>query len=229
MLVDGSGEFLTQRKHHQMALIQAGISGGNLTVHDKKNPTDGLQIPLDLQTDKQMEVGIWDDRVKAVTVAPDMDKWFSEKLGLPCHLVKMPDTTQRKVNPKYAVNGESVSFADGMPYLIIGQESLDHLNSKLEIPVSMDRFRPNVVFSGGAPFIEDELKDLVIGGVKFRIVKPCARCVLTTVDQTTGEKGKEPLKTLAAYRTIDKKVMFGQNMVALEEGVIKAGDLLDVS
>jgi uncharacterized protein YcbX len=119
-----------------------------------------------------------------------------------------------------------VSFADGMPYLIIGQSSLDELNSRLESPVPMNRFRPNLVFSGGEPFLEDQLRKIQIGSVPFQIVKPCARCVLTTVDQDTGEKGKEPLKTLATYRTVNNKVMFGQNVVALGGGSVRIGDEL---
>jgi uncharacterized protein YcbX len=136
----------------------------------------------------------------------------------------MHESTQRKVSPKYAVNDESVSFADGMPYLILGQESLDDLNSRLEKPVPMDRFRPNIVFSGGQPYVEDSWKKIRIGAVRFQVVKPCARCVLTTIDQETGLQGKEPLKTLAGYRTLGNKVYFAQNMVALETGTIRIGD-----
>mgnify|MGYP005754659241 FL=1 len=119
-----------------------------------------------------------------------------------------------------------MSFADGMPYLIIGQASLDELNSKLEQPVPMNRFRPNLVFSGGSPFQEDQLRKIRIGTVEFQIVKPCARCVMTTVDQDTAEQGKEPLKTLASYRTVNNKVMFGQNVVALSLGKVRLGDAI---
>jgi uncharacterized protein YcbX len=113
-----------------------------------------------------------------------------------------------------------------MPYLIIGQESLNDLNSRLEIPVPMDRFRPNIVFSGGVAFQEDSLRKVKIGDLEFQIVKPCARCVMTTVDQETGEKSKEPLKTLSDYRKINSKVYFGQNVVALETGKVRIGDLI---
>jgi uncharacterized protein YcbX len=101
---------------------------------------------------------------------------------------------------------------------------LDALNQRLEVPVSMDRFRPNLVFSGGEAYAEDQFKQLQIGEVEFQVVKPCARCVLITVNQQTGEKGKEPLATLATYRTVNNKVYFGQNAVALAPGIVRVGD-----
>jgi uncharacterized protein YcbX len=139
-------------------------------------------------------------------------------------LVVMPESSHRKMDPRYAVQGESVSFADGMPYVMIGQASLDELNQRLEVPISMDRFRPNLVFSGGEAYAEDQFKQLQIGEVEFQVVKPCARCVLITVNQQTGEKGKEPLATLATYRTVNNKIYFGQNAVALAPGIVRVGD-----
>jgi len=121
------------------------------------------------------------------------------------------------------VNGESVSFADGIPYLLIGQTSLDDLNPSLDKPVSMNQFRPNLVFSGGRPFQEDEWNTVRIGEAEFKVMKPCARCVVTTVDQQTGRKGKEPLSTLSTYRTVDEKVMFGQNMLLLRGDQVQTG------
>jgi uncharacterized protein YcbX len=228
MLVDPKGVFLTQRTQTQMALLQVELGETGLIVFDKRNPEDTLQIPYNQISDQEIEVEIWDDRVLATIVDPVLDTWFSDKLGMPCHLVIMQESTQRKVSPKYAVNDESVSFADGMPYLILGQESLNDLNSRLEKPVTMDRFRPNIVFSGGQSYVEDSWKKIRIGAVEFQVVKPCARCVLTTIDQETGLQGKEPLKTLAGYRTIGNKVYFAQNMVALETGTIRIGDLIMV-
>jgi uncharacterized protein len=224
MLVDRAGVFLTQRTHHQMALIQVELQDNHLLVSSSINQANPIQIPLDFKLESQIEVEVWDDRMLANLVDPSFDQWFSEVLGIDCQLVVMPESTQRKVSPKYAVNGESVSFADGMPYLIIGQESLNHLNSKLTQEVGMNRFRPNIVFSGGVGFVEDSWKNIKIGNVDFCVVKPCARCVLITVDQETGEKSKEPLNTLASYRTLNNKVYFGQNVLALQEGVLRIGD-----
>ncbi len=224
MLVDLKGVFLTQRAHPKMALLQVELGDMGLVVFDKRNQEDQLQISYDLLSDQEIEVEIWDDRVIANFVDQSLDMWFSEKLGFPCHLVRMPESTHRKVSPKYAVNDESVSFSDGMPYLILGQESLNDLNSRLENPVPMDRFRPNIVFKGGQAYAEDSWKKVRIGSVEFQVVKPCARCVLTAIDQETGFQGKEPLRTLAGYRTISNKVYFAQNMVALESGIIRLGD-----
>lgn len=224
MLVDADGVFVSQRTFPQLALLGVKLTKDYLLVFHKNSPSQKLEIPLELAEGPEIPVQIWDDEVIGKLVSQKVDRWFSEFLGFEVRLVVMPESTQRKVDPRYAVQEESVSFADGMPYLLISQESLDELNSRLEIPVPMDRFRPNIVISGGEPFLEDQLKAIQIGGIELRIVKPCARCVLTTVDQETGEKGKEPLRTLSRYRAHNNKVMFGQNVIALQQGVIRVGD-----
>ena len=226
MLVDQKGRFVSQREFSSLALLQVEIQENGLRVFHKKQTHLATIIPFDQADGPEIEVVIWDDQVIGKVVSESIGSWFSDFLGFKVDLVKMPDSTHRKVDPRYAVNAESVSFADGMPYLIIGQSSLDELNSRLESPVPMNRFRPNLVFSGGEPFLEDKLQKIRIGSVEFQIIKPCARCVLTTVDQETGEKGKEPLKTLATYRTVNNKVMFGQNVVALGGGYVNIGDEL---
>jgi len=226
MLVDAEGVFITQRKHPKLALLQVDLGGNGLKVFNKTVDGVSVKIPFDLATGPELMVTVWDDQVLAKIVHPDLNLWFSDFLGFEASLVIMPEATHRKVNPKYAVHSESVSFADGMPYLLIGQESLNDLNSRLASPVPMNRFRPNIVFSGGSPYLEDSLRKIKIGELEFEIVKPCARCVMTTVDQATGEKGKEPLKTLSSYRTINGKVYFGQNVVALQSGTVKVGDAI---
>lgn len=226
MLVDTHGIFLTQRTHAQMTFLKVELGEKGLNVFDSRNQGDQISIGYDQISDQEIEVKIWDDTVMAKTIDDKFDDWFGQKLGMDCHLVVMPEYTQRKLSLKYAVNEESVSFADGMPYLILGQESLEELNSRLETKVNMDRFRPNIVFRGGEAFVEDSWKKIKIGEVSFQVVKPCARCVLTTIDQQTGTQSKEPLKTLASYRTRDNKVYFGQNMVALEQGILHVGDFI---
>jgi uncharacterized protein len=228
MLVDNEGNFMSQRVFPKMALLQVLLSEDGLLVHPKSDPDTKITIPFEPLTDKLVEVRIWEDQVLGQVVGTKANDWFSEILDQECRLVKMPESTQRKIKPKYAVVGESVSFADGMPYLLIGQSSLDDLNERLEVPVGMDRFRPNLVFSGGKAFEEDHWQNLQIGQAKFKITKPCARCVMTTVDQQTAEKGKEPLKTLATYRTVNSNVMFGQNMLLLEGDTISVGDRINV-
>ncbi|MCH7410065.1 MOSC domain-containing protein [Belliella sp. DSM 111904] len=226
MLVDENGNFLSQRTYPDMALIQVELSGNELVINNKKTSQRPLSIPFDDGTEELISVQIWEDTVQAQVVSEEANTWFSEALGMKCILVKMPNHVERKVNTKYAVNNESVSFADGMPFLLIGQSSLEDLNNKLSVPVPMDRFRPNFVFEGGDAFVEDKLKTIKIGASTFQIVKPCARCVMTTINQETGEKGKEPLKTLSSYRTINNKVMFGQNMVLIEGAEVRVGDTL---
>ncbi|MDQ3040980.1 MAG: MOSC domain-containing protein [Acidobacteriota bacterium] len=147
----------------------------------------------------------------------------------------MPEETQRKVNYFYAIHkNDTVSFADGYPILLAGENSLADLNARLETPVPMNRFRPNLVVSGADAFAEDGWKQIKIGAVLFHVVKPCGRCVITTIDQTSGEKqGVEPLKTLATYRipkrSVKRKILFGQNMIAENSGeVLNVGDKIEV-
>jgi uncharacterized protein len=224
MLVDKKGNFLSQRSFPKMALLQVKLLDDGLLVFHKFNSENNLIIPFEPLSEQTLQVQIWEDQVIGQIVSSLANKWFSEMLQMDCKLVKMPDSTDRKIKRKYAVREESVSFADGMPYLIIGQSSLDDLNERLAIPVGMDRFRPNLVFSGGKPFEEDKWGKVQIGQAQFKVTKPCARCVMTTVNQQTAEKGKEPLKTLATYRTVNNKVMFGQNMLLLEGDSINVGD-----
>lgn len=228
MLVDEDGMFVTQRVYPQLALLGVKLGQSGLEVFHKKDPSRCIEVPFGLATGMEVMVTIWDDQVLAKAVHSDFDRWFSEFLDFKVRLVVLPESSHRKVDPRYAVNGESVSFADGMPYLILGQESLNELNSRLDSPVNMDRFRPNIVLSGGEPFLEDKLRKIQIGSVDFQIVKPCARCVLTTVDQQSGKQGKEPLKTLSSYRSVNNKVYFGQNVVALNGGKIRIGDPIQI-
>ncbi|SFB57271.1 MOSC domain-containing protein [Algoriphagus aquimarinus] len=229
MLIDESGRFLSQRTFPIMALLRVEIGEDSLSVYHSSNPLESIHIPFTEEGEEISSVTVWDDDMPARLVNSQIDEWFSKVLGMNVRLVKMPLSTERKVDPKYAVNGESVSFADGMPYLLIGQKSLEDLNKKLEEPVPMNRFRPNIVFSGGEAFIEDSWRRIQIGELDLQVVKPCARCVMITVDQNTGIKAAEPLKTLASYRREGKKVLFGQNVVALSGGVIKVGDELKVN
>ena len=136
----------------------------------------------------------------------------------------MPDATRRAVNPDYSQPGDVVSFADGYPFLLLGEASLADLNARLDAPVGMDRFRPNFVVSGSPAYAEDGWARVRIGGVAFRAAKPCDRCGLTTIDQATAERGTEPFHTLAGYRMVEKQVLFGQYLIAEGEGVVTVGD-----
>jgi uncharacterized protein YcbX len=228
LLIDEHGIFITQRKFFTLAMLQVAIQDQTLTVLHKKDPLQTISFSITEHLNEKINVTIWDDYATAFEVNPRVSQWFSDYLNMKVKLVVMPVDEQRLVDPNYASHGEIVSFADAYPCLIIGQSSLDHLNNKLADPVSMDRFRPNFVFTGGEAHLEDNFKSFQIGQALFSAVKLCARCVLTTVDQQTGIKGQEPLRTLAGYRTINKKVMFGQNLLHKGTGTITVGDKLTI-
>jgi hypothetical protein len=162
----------------------------------------------------------------------ECSEWFSEVLNIDCRLVMMPDESRRTVNPFYAVRKfkDTVSFADGYPFMLLGQSSLDDLNTRLPDPVPMNRFRPNFVVSGSGAFAEDDWKKIRIGTTVFHVVKPSERCVMPTIDQAAGVKtGVEPLKTLSGFRTTGNKVLFGQNLIAENPGgVVKVDDAVEV-
>ncbi len=228
MLTDKAGQFLSQRAYSDMALLQVRLVPAGLMITHKKNLLSPLTIPFDVTMQKNITVSIWDDVCAASEVSSIADEWFSYALHMPVQLVYMPATTRRLVDPNYATNNEIVSFADSYPFMMIGQSSLDDLNCRLTQPVLMNRFRPNLVFKGGAPYCEDAMQTFQIGDITFTAVKPCARCILTTINQEEGTKGTEPLKTLSSYRSINNKVMFGQNLLAEGVGNIKVGDKLTV-
>ena len=229
MLVDSQGNFLSQRQHTQMALLQVEITDNGLLVTHKTREIAPLKIPFEANDEKSLLVNIWDDVCFAFEVTPEANAWFSEVLGIPCKLVYMPDHAIRHVEPEFARPKDIVSFADAYPFLIIGEESLHDLNEKLAKPVPMDRFRPNLVFSGGEAFDEDTWTEFSIGETTFYPVKPCYRCVVTTIDQQSAEKSAEPLKTLSTYRLgANNKVKFGQNLVHSGTGnILEVGQALE--
>lgn len=222
MLVDENGRFMTQRNTPRMALFKLKFIGDVIFVTHGK---DEIILPAHGAPQGQViQAQIWDDVVEVWEVSVSLSGWFSQRLGMVCRLVEFPEHNQRAIDPDYAQSSENVSLADGYPLLIIGQSSLDDLNTRLEIPVPMNRFRPNLVFLGGKPYEEEGWQEFSVGGNRFRAAKPCARCVLTTVDQETGEKGREPLLTLSKYRKQDDKILFGENVIPLDYGFIQEGD-----
>jgi uncharacterized protein len=225
MLVDTNGLFLTQRQIPSMALLRTAIEDNQLIIWHKDNKSEKLLLPLvpglsGLAT----TVKVWDDYCEAQYVNDEADKWFSDKLNSPCRLLYMPESAKRMVDPLYALNNDITSFTDGYPVLLIGQSSLDDLNSRMEDALPMDRFRPGIVMSGGHAYGEDTMEQFSINGINFYGVKLCARCTIATTNQETGVAGKEPLKTLAKYRMVNNKVYFGQNVLCHGKGVIKVGD-----
>ena len=229
MLVDGKNQFLTQREYPQLARFHIDLEDEGLKVSFNQN---SLVIPFQANSEKTANVKIFSSRVKAKFYEEEVNNWFSGNLQTKCRLVLMTEESKRIVNPIYAVRKfkDTVSFADGYPFLLIGENSLADLNEKLEKPLLMNRFRPNFVVSGSEAFAEDAWKKIKIGDTVFHVVKSCGRCVITTVNQETGEKdGKEPLATLASYRNKNGKVLFGRYLIAENKGeIIKIGDRLEI-
>jgi uncharacterized protein len=228
MLVDENNVFLTQRTHPQMALLQTAETEKGIAVFHKQNAQASITIPFENAYSKKLTVTVWDDICEAVEVDQHLNKWFSDMLNINCKLVYMPDDSKRLVDKRYAGNGEVTSFSDGYPILMIGQSTLDNLNEKLTETIPMDRFRPNIVFTGGHAHIEDELSAFSIDKINFLGVKPCARCVMTTINQQTAQGGKEPLKTLSTYRQKNNKIYFGQNVLQQQNGIINVGDEIKI-
>jgi len=222
------GGFLTQREYVAMSLLQTAIADDQLIAYPKNNPADKLALSLHPESTLTCRVKVWDDECDALLVSDAADAWFSAKLAMQCQLVYMPEEERRKVDERYAHQNEITSFSDGYPLLIIGQASLDDLNSRLEEPVPMNRFRPNIVFTGGQPFDEDKMEHIMINAIDLYGVKLCARCLVTTINQTNGTKAKEPLKTLAGYRMANNKIYFGQNVLFKQTGLISKGDVMEM-
>ncbi|WP_436514648.1 MOSC domain-containing protein [Ekhidna sp. To15] len=226
MLVNEENLLITQRTHPHLSQISIALTSDNIVASHKG--FQDLKIPLQIESGNKIYVTVWDDQVAALESSATINEWFSKIAGEPCKLAFMPEDASRPVNPERAVNDENVSFADGYPYLILGQESLDDLNSRMDVNLPMHRFRPNIVVEGGKAYEEDQWNDIRIGAVKFHVTHPCKRCVFTTIDQETGKKGAEPLKTLSTYRREGSEVIFGVNTLALEAGKINVGDEVDL-
>ena len=225
MLVDAEGRFLSQREVTGMACLHTTPTEDGFAVTDLRDGAE-LQLPWTLGAGPDLMVDVWSARVRAREGHRSWSTWFGERLGQQVRLVYMPDSTRRHVDGRYAKG--LTSFSDGFPWLIISQASLDDLNARLESPVGMERFRPNIVVAGGTAFQEDHWRDVRIGDVRFMLVKPCARCTITTIDQRSGERGKEPLRTLAGYRSVNNKVLFGMNAVGSLDGAVRVGDAVTV-
>jgi uncharacterized protein YcbX len=227
MLVDAKNRFITQREFPELVFFRTAILGNNICITDKRDNCS-INIPLVTNGGETIVVDIWDDRCEAICMDQPISDWFSERLLQSVRMVYMPDQSRRPVDPAFAENGELTSFSDGYPVLIIGEASLQDLNRRLETPITMDRFRPNIVFKGELPFEEDGFLEIFSGDVQFRAVKPCARCILTTTDQESGLRSPEPLKTLSVYRKLNNKIYFGQNLLVLKTGSIQVGDKLTI-
>jgi hypothetical protein len=225
MVVDGSGRFVSQRTRPRLATVTAGLVSGGLALAAPGR--DPLVCPVP-DGRRRLAVEIWDDTVDAALADAGAARWLSAVLGLECRLVRQDRPDSRPLAGPRGRPGDAVSFADGSPVLLCGEAALADLNARLTDPVPMDRFRPNLVFAGGAPHAEDRWRRIRIGPVVFRNAGPCPRCTVTTVDQARGEPGSEPLATLATYRRRPGGVMFGVNLVPESLGTLRTGDRIEI-
>jgi len=230
LLVDEDGRFVSQREEPSLARVVVAQGPGAIDVSSAGCP--GRQIAAPAGGAHMLKVTVWGSTVLAAAAGPEGDAWFSAYLGRPVRLVYLDDPTRRAVDPEYGRDGDVVSFADGYPLLLTSTASLAELGRWLsqdgEQPVPMTRFRPNAVVTGAPPWAEDRWRRIRIGAVEFRVVKPCGRCVVTTIDQVTGEVGSQPLKMLGRRRRFGKQLVFGQNMIPDGPGVVRAGDPVEV-
>ncbi|MFI5618782.1 MOSC domain-containing protein [Streptomyces sp. NPDC051567] len=229
-LVDTEGTVITQRQRPRLALASARpLEGGGFAVSAPGMAELVVEVPEPGPLEPVVLFGKKIDTVVAASAAGD---WFSAYLGAPARLVHLDDpAVRRPVDPRYALPGETVSLADGYPLLLATLASLDALNALIargdhpeEGPLPMNRFRPNVVVSGGGAWAEDGWLRVAIGDAVFRGARECGRCVVTTTDQATAERGKEPLKTLARHRRIGKSLAFGRQLVPVRVGTVRVGD-----
>ena len=226
MLVGGDGSFLSQREHPRMALVKVRVGEDRLNLAAPGLPA--FEVGFGEEPRRTSRVTVWDDVCEAVDEGEKAARWFSEHLGVSARLVRLADDDARPLSSPAAQPGDRVSFADGFPFLLLSQASYDGLNRRLSLPVPIDRFRANIVVDGCEPHAEDRWDQVRVGEVEFKVAKPCARCVITTVDQATGERGREPLRTLSTYRTQDGQVLFGQNLVHRGSGIVRLGDPVEI-
>jgi uncharacterized protein len=244
MLTTPDGDQLTQREHPRLALARAeplpggsaegapGTWGVRLTAPGR----EPLEVPAPPKGTGTVPVRLFGRKLEVAPAGPESSEWFSAYLGTRVRLVHLDaPERRRRIDPDFASGGETVSLADGFPLLVTAASSLDALNSLVaqgdhadEGPLPMDRFRPNLVVAGSAPWAEDAWRRLRIGEVVFRVAKPCGRCVVTTTDQSLGLRGKEPLRTLARHRRFGDQLVFGQNLVPEHTGRVRSGDSVEV-
>jgi len=227
MVIDAqTSRFLTQREEPRMALISPRLAPTALQVTAPNMPA--LKVDMNRDISERREVTVWRFTGPAEDLGENAASWVSSVLERACRLVRFPEGVRREVNPAYAGPGVLTAFTDGYPILITNEGSLEHLNGRASERVPMNRFRPNIVIKGAAPFAEDTWKRIRVGEVEIDVVKPCSRCAITTVDAISGKRGKEPLATLATFRLHEKETWFGQNSIHRSLGSIRVGDVVEV-
>ncbi len=246
LVVDSKNEALTQREYPKMAMIKAAVSNNGSFSHTGNGEPVGGMLELNapsmppLHVDvlresgkEELPVTVWKADCFAFDQGDAASKWLSTYLDAEVRLLRVSEQPDhgRTVKVKGEFKGEKqVAFADMFPFQLISAASLEELNRRLEKPLAMNRFRPSIVIDGCEPFEEDRWREIRVGSIRMIIDSPCARCVLTTIDQESGEKGVEPLRELSKFRKEEdgNKTLFGQYAIHLENGAIACGDELVV-
>jgi uncharacterized protein YcbX len=221
MVVDPDGRFISQREAPLLCRVATALEPARIVLQSAGHGS--FPLPSEYESGEEIPVGIWKHEGTAVRHA-EASAWLAAVIGRPCSLVYMAERHVRKVDQRWARPGDIVSFADGYPFLLISEASLADLNSRLDAPLEMVRFRPNIVVRGVPAFAEDDMSELSLGSLGFRGVKRCDRCVITTLDPESGDAGREPLRTLATYRKSEGKVWFGMNLIHDGQGRLQIGD-----
>lgn len=226
MLVNEQGKDLHQFDYPRLASIVVSLQDGCLLVEAPSMPP--LHIPLEPQHTTPLVAQWFEGICETVPANDEADAWFQKFLNVYCKLVFMPESTQRFVAPEFAIDHDLAAFTS-FQYHLLGEGSLNDLNQRLETPVPLERFRPNLVVAGTPAFAEDSWLTLQINQHTFHVVRACDRCAIITVDPDKGiMTGKEPLTTLARYRTFKQKVLFGQYLLSGDTGVLRIGDEVNI-
>lgn len=227
MIVDVDGKFLSQRELPKMATIKTSIINKKLVLSHNNRSINIAEVQ---KQSEKITVTVWNDTLEAIKIDGHANLWLSQILGQECQLVYMDQQAERQIDKDFAEDNQYVSFADGFPILVISQASLDELNSKLDNNVNINRFRANIIVSGSNAHAEDYWQDLTINQTEFKAVKKCSRCIIPSINQSTGERDNaKMLSILNRYRKEDNKIKFGQNLIyknadLIVDKVISCGD-----
>ena len=227
MLIDSNNQFLSQRRLPKMVLIKTQLTEDQLILSTESSGS--ITLPLYPDDGTTIDTTIWHDQCAANTTSPEVDQWLSDFLDIDCKLVYQADDIIRPVDPHYASTTDQVSFADGFPFLIISDASLDSLNQAMNLQLPIERFRPNLVISQCKSYAEDSWREISINNISFRLPKPCSRCSVPTIDTKTAQTNKEPLTTLNRLRKWNNQVYFGQNALHDNTGRLSIGNAVEIT
>jgi len=232
VLTDDNGQFITARTEPSLCLIQANLTATGLVLTAPDMPK--LIINYQQLSDTYQNVVVWDDNINAQQGSNKHHQWFSRYLNRPCQLLHFGESSTRKV-PSTSSRTNQLAFADGYPLLLISQASLNDLNKRCPTTISMSQFRPNLVVDNCEAFAEDTWSHIRIGEVEFELRKPCSRCIFTTINPDTAQKHshQEPITSLKTYRQaaegdLKGEILFGQNLIPLNQGQIKTTDAVTI-